>query len=202
MSNLLIVFAKNPQHSPVKTRIARHCGPQRARQIYDQLLDITFDWLRLCRADVVLYTDALPFPHPKARALPAKLQRGNDLGQRMHNALLEGSTSHSRCILIGVDCPYLNAPLLDSAFQHLSKTPVVIGPSADGGYYLIGVQAQYAYLSALFEDMPWSSHRVFDITMRRLKALSITPHLLPTLSDIDTWDDWQQYLRYHALPKS
>ncbi len=202
MSDLLIVFAKNPQHSPVKTRIANHHGPQRARQIYDKLLDITFDWLRHCRAEVVLYTDALPFSHPGSHVHPTRLQRGDDLGQRMRNALLECSQSHSRCVLIGVDCPYLHAPLVDEAFQHLYETPVVIGPSTDGGYYLIGVQSHCAPLKELFEDIPWGTSQVLDLTLRRLKDLSIKPHLLPTLSDIDTWDDWQQYLRYHALQKN
>ncbi len=202
MSNLLIVFAKNPHHSPVKTRIARQYGTQRARQIYDRLLDITFDWIHHCRADVVLYTDALPFPHPRAHDLSIKLQRGDDLGQRMRNALLECCQSHSRCVLIGVDCPYLNASIVDEAFQHLRESPVVIGPSTDGGYYLIGVQSHCAPLTELFEDVPWSTSQVLDVTKRRLKDLSIKPHLLRTLSDIDTWEDWQQYLHNHAFQKS
>jgi uncharacterized protein len=189
----LIVFAKNPVPGKVKTRIANSLGPEQAYQIYQQLLDtIRTTCLEVKAARYVFYSDyvdtADEWPSPPFNK---GVQSGPDIGARMNHALGDVLRRHSRAVLVGSDVPDIKAHHLSKAFHLLEKVPVVIGPAADGGYYLIGLTQPRP---ELFQHINWSTSTVLDETLHRCSELSIPYRLLETLHDIDTADDWFSYL--------
>jgi rSAM/selenodomain-associated transferase 2/rSAM/selenodomain-associated transferase 1 len=116
-----------------------------------------------------------------------------DLGQRMERAFdesfREGATA---TVIIGSDCPTLTPESLASAFESLEKYPAVIGPAADGGYYLIGLTR---LVPGLFHDVAWGTESVFARSMQILERTGTKHALLEMLNDVDRPDDlpaWQR----------
>ncbi len=118
-------------------------------------------------------------------------QQGEKLGDRMRKAFevtfAEGS---KRTIIIGTDVPELDFPTLECAFETLVRHDVVIGPSNDGGYYLLGMNAP---VKELFDGVAWSSETVYRETIRRLHRLNLSFAQLNELADIDTITDYKAY---------
>jgi rSAM/selenodomain-associated transferase 1 len=99
-----------------------------------------------------------------------------------------------RVVIVGSDLPSLSAHLLRRAFELLDDHRCVIGPAADGGYWLLGMREM---IGGVFDDVPWSTDGVLAATLARLDAAGITPALLETLADVDTaadlpagWREW------------
>ncbi len=122
----------------------------------------------------------------------AEQQQGADLGRRMQHAfsVLFGQGYEKICI-IGSDCMTLCEGDVEEAFAALDEHDVVIGPSADGGYYLLGMKKMN---EALFENKAWSTDDVLRSTIQDIRTAGCSYHLLRVQSDIDTEDDWRQYL--------
>jgi uncharacterized protein len=98
-------------------------------------------------------------------------------------------------ILLGADVPGLTASHLISAAKVLETGDVVIGPATDGGYYLLGCKAPFPFL---FNDMPWGTSSVLELTKNRLAEYGITPTLLDPLADCDRPEDlglWPELAR-------
>lgn len=114
-------------------------------------------------------------------------QGPGDLGQRMHRAiaaaLQEGAAS---ALVLGTDVPGLTASLAREAIEALTTRELVLGPAADGGYYLIGLTRP---CSALFEGVPWGQDTVMEATLERARKAGLDVALLPPLSDIDRPED-------------
>jgi rSAM/selenodomain-associated transferase 1 len=89
-------------------------------------------------------------------------------------------------VLIGIDCPDLNAKLMSEAFQALNHHDLVLGPARDGGYYLIGLNK---LIPELFRDINWSTEVVLQQTKNIAHKLDLAVAYLPTLSDIDRPED-------------
>jgi rSAM/selenodomain-associated transferase 1 len=105
----------------------------------------------------------------------------------MSHALECGIARGGPAVLIGTDCPALAADDLHEAFRALhSGHDAVLGPSADGGYYLIGLRRPEPQL---FSDMQWGTPSVLDTTRARLRSSNMRWHELRTLHDIDTPTD-------------
>jgi len=122
-------------------------------------------------------------------------QQGENLGERMKNAFTEAlAMNFKRIVLIGSDIPSLPLEFIEEAFISLEKKDVVIGPSVDGGYYLIGFRDD-KFSPRAFKGIPWSAERVFGETMKVLENEGLTVHLLKTLRDIDTIQDLKNYRR-------
>ena len=81
------------------------------------------------------------------------------------------------------------------AFTALDEKEVVIGPSEDGGYYLLGMLQFFPFL---FEEKAWSTDSVYSSTVQQLVIQNIRYEILPILNDIDTEDDWKQYLQQQS----
>ena len=105
----------------------------------------------------------------------------------MHRALADVLASSDRAILVGSDCPDIRPDLLEQAIESLDSHDLAIGPSVDGGYYLIGCKRPPS--QDLFSDIPWSTDSVLEITLQRCRDLSLSAIQLPCLSDIDTEED-------------
>ena len=84
--------------------------------------------------------------------------------------------------MIGADCPQLSVTEIQTAFDELDKNDVVIGPSTDGGYYLLGMQGS---LAEVFDDIDWSTSKVLPQTTQRLDQLNKSYALLPAKTDVD-----------------
>jgi rSAM/selenodomain-associated transferase 1 len=191
MSALTIIFAKEPAPGQVKTRLSPPLLPEDACQLYHAFLeDILEEMSRLPDMALALaYTPAGAgefFRKLAGAAVRLIPQEGRDLGERMLRASAWGFGAGFQTVLLrGSDTPDLPGALLADARQRLSTgaAQVVLGPSRDGGYYLIGLTAPYPQL---FAGMPWSTGRVLEETLKRAAQLSLQVHLLPCWEDIDT----------------
>ncbi len=200
MTNALIIFIKNPVKGKVKTRLARTVGDEAALAIYLQLLAMT----RLLAANLktakryVFYSDYIDIDDDWSNTIfEKKLQIGNDLGERMYNAFDEISKQNQKVIIIGSDCPDINNEILQTGFEALDTHNYVLGPSLDGGYYLLGSSTDFEDFNKhqfLFENMIWSTDKVFAETENRIKKIKKKLLLLPTLNDIDDEEDWREWL--------
>ena len=196
---LLIVFSKNPVAGRVKTRLAASIGEQAALLVYEELRSIT---RRVTSAAdctrAVFYSDFIPEEDLLLDgSTGAYLQEGDDLGERMHRAFIEGFRLGFRhVVLIGTDCPELSTFLIDRAFEALDDHDAVLGPARDGGFYLVGLVHP---LPELFLERKWSNPEVLRESLRILRKQRTDCAILPALSDIDTIEDleesglWQQH---------
>lgn len=195
--NALVVMAKAPIAGTVKTRLVPPLTPAQAAELYRALLQDELEHLKaLAAADLyvaftpshgrVLITDILP---SEFRCFP---QQGEDLGARMSRIFdhLLGD-AYKNVVVIGSDLPALPLGYLERAFESLSARgrQVVLGPSRDGGYYLVGMNR---HTPELFEQMTWSHDQVLAQTLTKLAKLGIDPELLPGWFDVDTVDDLRQ----------
>ena len=110
-------------------------------------------------------------------------QRSGDLGQRMlRGVLTETARGTDRFLLIGADCPRLDADVLEAAAAALDDVDVVFGPARDGGYYLLGLRRPEP---GLFEGIPWSTGDVLARSIEKARSLGLTHRLLGELPDVD-----------------
>ena len=184
----VIIFAKAPLPGMAKTRLAPALGEAGAARLAQRMLDETLaraaeagiGALELCctpDTDDAILIDA-------ANRVGATLtsQGTGDLGQRMERALHRHLSSGRRAILIGTDCPALDARLLRQAEQWLRQRPAVFAPTADGGYVLVGLSTG---IPGLFDQIDWGSAMVMAQTRERLARLHLEAGLLAVLHDID-----------------
>ena len=193
MRQAVVMMAKAPQAGEVKTRLRPPLTAAATAALYRAfLLDTVTKISSLSGAQaVVSYAPAdceafFADLAPHWRRLP---QRGADLGARMHHCFQQLlARDYDHVLLTGSDLPTLPRRVLSLAIQ-LAASPridVIIGPSEDGGYYLIGLRTPRP---ALFEDMVWSTPDVLAETVRRAERLGLRLAYLPTWRDIDTPDD-------------
>jgi uncharacterized protein len=194
--NAIIVFQKNLVLGRVKTRLAVSLGDQKALEIYTYLVNTTFNQLQaLTHQDIFIYfsdfVEDLPIGAPSN--FQGGLQKGNDLGERMSNAFMEVfEKGYKSALIIGTDCPNMNKEILLEAFESLENHDVVLGPATDGGYYLLGLKE---VIPELFQNIPWSTGNVLELSLNVVKAKKRSNCLLAYLSDIDTLEDWENYLK-------
>ena len=125
-------------------------------------------------------------------------QQGSNLGERMYHAIEHGLARYKKVILVGSDCPQIDAQYLELALEALNSKPLVLGPATDGGYVLIGATR---IQPTLFEGVSWGTERVFTETVERMRAQGEAWHELQPLSDIDRPEDlvlWGQLPRVKA----
>jgi rSAM/selenodomain-associated transferase 1 len=189
----LIIFVRNPVLGQVKTRIAKDLGNETTLKIYEKLLAHTHSIT--CDIDVdvfVFYADYINNADLWSEgSYKKRLQAGNDLGERMKDAFIEvSSEGYENICIIGSDCFELTTSILSDAFASLNNNDFVIGPSEDGGYYLLGMSKP---IYEVFEKKAWSSDKVYPDTINDIKRKQLSLHVLPTLSDVDTFEDCKKY---------
>ncbi|MGA8262806.1 MAG: TIGR04282 family arsenosugar biosynthesis glycosyltransferase [Ignavibacteriaceae bacterium] len=199
--NNVITFCKYPVEGKVKTRIAKTMGNEFAVKLYTMFAEHTFREL--------LKTDSV-FPYlffygdderKKIKEWAGseflfEPQEGNELGDKMYNAFKKvidrGST---KTIIIGTDIPDMSSDIIRKAMQTLDNSDVVIGPSNDGGYYLLGMKKLYR---SLFTGIEWSSNSVLRVTLEKVNALNLSYSILPEFIDIDTENDIKKWLSKYS----
>ncbi len=188
----VIVFLKAPVAGKVKTRLAAKIGDDQALQVYKQLLRHTFHVLNHSEAEVFLFLTekdekgGLPFKMPKSQIF---YQTGEGLGMRMRNAFEKVfQLGFGPAIIIGTDNIEIRPEHLSQAFDVLQSHDTVIGPSNDGGYYLLGMNS---FQAQLFQDISWSSSLVLEQSIEKIVNSGLSYRLLPELVDIDEYEDLQ-----------
>ena len=191
----LIVFAKAPRPGTVKTRLARTLGAAKACAAYQQLADTLFANLaRLERVELRYAPDDAEneiqgWLRPGWQAVAQGL---GDLGSRLSRAFEEAFRGGAkRVVIIGSDCPEVTARDVRDAWRELKGSDLVVGPATDGGYWLIGLGV---FQPALFEGISWSSEMVLAETLQRAKAEGLGIQLLRILTDVDSANDWREFL--------
>ncbi|MBM9500146.1 TIGR04282 family arsenosugar biosynthesis glycosyltransferase [Leptospira sp. 201903071] len=190
----LILFLRNPVLGRVKTRLAKTLGEKTALKVYEQLLEITKEQIKNLEIPVRLYFDSIPDSgfSDWGKRTSVHLQTGSDLGERMKNSFLETFQSGTeKVLIIGSDCPDLETKHIREAFSALESKDAVIGPAKDGGYYLLGLKT---LAPEIFTEIPWSSERVFAMTLEKLQLARKDVRILPLLNDIDEEIDLDPYL--------
>ncbi|MDX2360511.1 MAG: TIGR04282 family arsenosugar biosynthesis glycosyltransferase [Crocinitomicaceae bacterium] len=184
---LVIVFAKNIVLGKVKTRLAKTVGDTAAFNVYKHLIDITQEETRKMKdCDVHIYfSDVIIngiWPNQDKF-----VQKGNDLGERMQHAFQQSfDKGYTHIVGVGTDLPDLTAEIIQQGLGALQKTDAVFGPSEDGGYYLIGMNKM---VTEIFNNKPWSTDTLLDLTVAELNKIGIDHTLLQTLNDVDTVED-------------
>jgi rSAM/selenodomain-associated transferase 1 len=197
----LLFFIKNPEKGKVKTRLASAIGDRMAVKLYKRFLLETLFTLNggtflfyLCYSPESPLRDLKDWLGHHYLYMP---QAGEDLGERMKNGFVEAiSMNFKRVVLIGSDIPDLPLEFIEEAFTSLREKDAVIGPSFDGGYYLIGFKNE-TFSPKVFEGIHWSTASVFEKTLKVLTEEGLTVHTLRPLRDIDTVED----LRIRELRK-
>jgi rSAM/selenodomain-associated transferase 1 len=188
MNNALIIFTKNPVYGKVKTRLAATVGKKKALEIYTGLISHTVLITKKFSGNkIVFYSDEIISDDVWKNGYKKHLQFGNDLGERMKNAFdFIFKSKYDKAVIIGTDCPELNEEIIINAFIQLNKNDIVIGPAADGGYYLLGMKKNQ---HQLFENIEWSTDNVFKTTINLCIQNNLDFYLLPTLHDVDEEKD-------------
>lgn len=188
MERALLVFAKVPRPGQVKTRLTPTLTPADAARVYTAFLrDALRQYVRLDAA-VRLYI-APPLPKKGLTGVPTEVsvhvQEGQGLGARMRNALAESfDAGYEHLAVVGTDHPTLPISFVEKGVHVLGDDPsICIGPSADGGFYLLGMNAPFP---ALFDDMSYSHDHVFGDTLARAKVTGAAVIILPEWYDVDT----------------
>ena len=186
-------MAKAPEAGQVKTRLCPPLSLEEAAQLYRCFLMDKIAQVRgVTAAEPVLAyapegaAGIFEVLAPGFRLLP---QRGGDLASRLVSVLEHlFAAGFGGAILIDSDTPTLPSGLLERAVTHVASREhdLVLGPSADGGYYLIGLGRIHR---VLFDDMPWSTPTVLEETLRRARDLGLTAARLEPWYDVDTGAD-------------
>ncbi len=184
---LLLIFTRNPKLGKCKTRLAATIGDQAALDIYMILLRHTAEITKdLNCSKEVHYTE-----EPETNDLwdkltyTKRLQSGEDLGERMYNAFKSGfQKGYKKIIIIGSDIYDLNSETIEEAFAELEKSDFVIGPAADGGYYLLGMKS---ISKEIFMNKNWGTNSVLKDTLNNLRDKKVK--LLQIKNDIDIYED-------------
>ena len=185
--NLVMVFTRNPELGKVKTRLAKTIGDKSALIIYKQLLKHTEKTIKQVAADKAVYysVDINENDLWDNTIYQKFMQSGSDLGERMKHAFINAfEAKYSKVIIVASDLYDITPNHIENAIQQLDKHDIVIGPSFDGGYYLLGMNRFY---DSAFNKKQWGTETVLKDTLSDLKPLNVK--LLESINDIDTYDD-------------
>ena len=198
----LLIFTRSPVEGQVKTRLIPQWGTHGALLLYQDLIKTTIEMAKRSSIDdIFIYrTPGSDSPFLQSCSvhyeLPVKEQEGNDLGERMHNAVNAHLKSHRNVLVIGCDCPELREEDIQDAVTMLQNdVDIVLGPSEDGGYYLIGMKQEYP---EVFTGIDWGTSRVKQQTLRQINNLGLSIKELEMKWDVDRPEDVFRYMRKQA----
>jgi hypothetical protein len=186
----LHMLARSPIPGRVKTRLIPALGEEGACDLQRRLLGHALQLPGTNFSQRFLWLDDTP--DAELENLAEKLgwvlveQPAGDLGERMRRIATLGLAESDAVVLIGNDCPALDAVYLHDACAALQDEPVVLGPAEDGGYVLLGLRR---IDSLLFSNLPWGSDQILALTCDRVQQLGWGHRLLPVLWDVDRPED-------------
>lgn len=193
----VLVYLKYPEPGRVKTRLAATIGIQAAAELYRGWIGVVLGRLQSLRPAVSVI-GAIDGAGPEAFAAWGNLvdgwwqQPGGDLGARLDEGFRHAHAADRPVLAVGTDCLEIEPDAVHEAFDLLRSNDAVFGPTGDGGYYLVGTAH---YLTGFFKGIRWSTPNTLRDHFLRCHESDWRAELLPTLTDIDTWDDWVAYCR-------
>jgi rSAM/selenodomain-associated transferase 1 len=189
----IVVMAKAPDPGRVKTRLIPALGEEGAAALAARMLKHVLAQAGAARLGPVMLAAAPSTDHPFFRHCASRYaaalvpQACGDLGARMCAAFNGALARHARALVVGADCPALDARYLrDAAAQLAAGADVVLAPAEDGGYALIGLRRPEP---RLFDGVAWSTGEVLARTRERIAACGLRVTELPTLWDVDRPED-------------
>ncbi|MFC1671149.1 TIGR04282 family arsenosugar biosynthesis glycosyltransferase [Spirochaetota bacterium] len=197
----IIFFFKYPQKGQVKTRLAASLGDELTCTLYGHFIS---DILKACMSahgeTVLAFSksgDSATGDIPGTGSIKSFEQRGDDLGQRMFNAFVDTrKLGFKKAVIIGSDLPHLSTEILNNTLNLLDEYSTVVGPSTDGGYYLLGIDLNDLN-ARLFDAVPWSTGEVLNITIERINEMGSLKFLLPEMEDVDDMDSLKRFYFTH-----
>lgn len=201
-SAVFLQFAKWPEAGRVKTRLMPELGPVGALEAHIRLTLAVLDNLCATGYPVEFWWDRPVDDRPGDAAeiieelhgagLVQGIQEGGTLGERMHRALSQSLRKYDRALVVGSDCPSVDPDYARNAVARLKDYDVVLGPSDDGGYVLIGASR---VAEGMLDDIAWGTPDVLAQTCERLHASGLSYCLLEPRWDVDEPGDWARFLR-------
>jgi len=195
---VILVFAKAPIEGKVNTRLIPDIGVHAATQLQFDLLHQRLSMLfaaELCEVRLMCAPDTSHVCFTSCAGqygVSLLKQKGDNLGQRMHQAVAQALQQYRYCVVVGTDAPALDSVQINQVIEKLHEgTAVVFIPAEDGGYVLIGVDQVY---DCLFNDIDWGTERVMQQSRDQLKKNIISYEELSVCWDIDRFADYQRYL--------
>ena len=189
MTPPVAVFLKAPRLGTVKTRLAAEIGARQALRLYRVMAGRTLAEVRRAGLEAtVWFTPADAATEMRfwlGDGWDLRPQASGDLGMRLA-AAAHAVPAGRGWLAVGADCPRLDAALLREAAAIVAREEIVVGPSEDGGYYLVGGPTP---LPDLFSAIPWGTERVLEETRARLHGAGAVWRELATLRDVDTGED-------------
>lgn len=194
----LIIFAKAPIPGEVKTRLCPPLDHEEAASLHGSLVLDAIERTKGLQG-ITLYVAGSPdISHPFFKVMEGRYgarlleQQGPDLGTRMQRAMQDASDDGcSPVLLTGTDLPTLPRANLVEGLKLAKVHDVVLGPTADGGYYLIALRKM---VPDLFQGPAWSTPSVFADTRKKVEAAGLTLGLLPECRDLDQPDDLHAFI--------
>ena len=186
-------MAKVPLAGTVKTRLETVLPPEKCSELAAAFLEDTIKKAEtICKNIILAYSPAGQSNLLEDLISPEIAlveQTGANLGEKMFNAFESAFAENSAVLMIGTDSPTFPAGYLAEAFEALENdSEIVLGKSRDGGFYLIGLRNS---VPKLFDEIDWSTPRVFEQITRNIKSLGIENlKLMPEHYDVDTTNDF------------
>ena len=194
----LIVFSRYPEPGTTKTRLARALGDQGAAEMQKKLTEYTVLqvrlFLQLSPVEAIISYDGGSLEQIQkwlGHDFKYQAQGKGGLGQRMAKAFGAAfKKTYKRVVIIGTDCPGLQARHMAQAFESLRHKDLVLGPATDGGYYLIGLRH---FEQSLFKEIPWGTETVLTKTLNIAAQKGLSLEILEKLSDVDRPEDLKHF---------
>ncbi len=212
----LLIFVKEPVPGQVKTRLAteigrvaaapRHflgseegaasVGAMAACHVYRRCVERILERLVALRDEITLCVEPAEATGRiqawLGSAWPVQPQRGATLGERLADATDRTFTEGvQRVVVIGTDSPWIDNALIEEAFSAMERADLVLGPAADGGYYLVGLAKP---APELFRGIPWSTDQVLNQTLAAARRLGLVAAPLHPGYDIDRLEDVRRWM--------
>jgi rSAM/selenodomain-associated transferase 1 len=204
MRNALILMTRAPIPGKTKTRLEPFLSPEQCASLHRAFIMDIYNTIKAVNADIIIYYT--PERHKammhnilgdEVRLIP-QIQGG--LGERMHQGLAGCfAEGYDKCVLIGSDIPTISVGVLENAFQELNHKDVVIGPTEDGGYYLIGMKKSK---KEIFDKKFYGTQTVYQNTLGSIKKAKLTYSEMPIGYDIDVYEDLMLLLKRYKVMES
>lgn len=205
MNERLLIFTRFPSAGEVKTRLIADLGADRATALHEAMTRWTITWAEQLAATHSVAVEihgvgasADDFQDRFGFQTPFHHQASGDLGALMLKAFSDSRRRGARrTVLVGTDCPKLDASRAAAAFDALTRCDLVLGPAWDGGYYLVGLREP---IPTLFQDISWGTDTVFERTVRIAERAGMSICVLDSLPDVDRVEDLPHWTKAAGLP--